>query len=301
MKYTFVTVAHATDRGLLTLQARSMALYCPPDLVHEILIIENFDPGAAVDWRPSLAAEYGKLAERLRFVDGDAVCQIEGHHAGWWKQQVLKLAAVRAVTSPRYLVLDAKNHLFRPLDLAFLQAEDGRPKLNGYGFEHHSLKDALIRTLAYFGVDAAPFIPHFTRTSTPYLMLSEVCRDLIRYVEQREGGPFAEAFLARRLTEFFAYAGYLQAQGRLQSTYAMTQPYCAQIWGFSSGLHGVRDALSKAADPKGGPFLAVHRLALLEMEMPARRLLAAFWQAAGLFPSIDAGVRFSVDPNGAAG
>jgi len=291
MKYAFVTIAHAVDFGLLELQARSMAKYCPRHLVHEILIVENFDPGAAVDWRYPLLHAYGRLAGMVRFIDPLTIAPPMEQHGGWWRQQVLKIAVAKVVTAERYLVLDAKNHLFRPLDVGFLEGPDGRPKLNGYGFEKHSLKDALIRTLGYFDIEAAPFIAHFTRTSTPYLMLPEVCREIIAYVEKRDGKPFAEIFFDKRLTEFFLYAGYLQSQGRLQSTYDMSQPYCAQIWGFSASEDGVREALGRAAQAGAGPFLAVHRDALKLMARPARRLLAEFWCASGLFASLADAVR----------
>lgn len=297
MKYTFLTVAHAADRGLLTLQARSMALYCPLDLVHEILIVENFDAGAEAHWRHRLLEAYGPLAKRVQFVASADVCAIAPRHGGWWRQQVLKLCAARVIASPRYLVLDAKNHLFRPLTRDFLETHDGRPKLNGYGFENHSLKDALIRTLTYLEVDPAPFVPHFTRTSTPFLMLTDVSRKLVAYVEERERKPFAEAFLELRLTEFFLYSGYLERCGLLSASYEMSQPFCAQIWGHSASLDGVREALGKASEPKGGPFLAVHRLALEAMEMPARRTLGAFWAKAGLFPLVSAGIAATTDPN----
>lgn len=297
MTYSILTVAHGVDHGLLTLQARSLALYCPADLVHEIVVIENFDAGQTLDWRKPLLLEYGRLASKVRFIPAAEVGPIPPGHGGWWVQQILKITAARVISSPRYLVLDAKNHLTRPLDLSFLETATGVPKLNGYGFEHHSLRDALIRALVYFEIEPEPFVRHFARTSTPYLMLTEVCRDLIRYVETREGVPFGEAFLGRRLTEFFLYAGFLQAQGRLQTTYSMTQPFCPQIWGFSSGLHGVNEALTKARDPASGPFLAVHRLALTEMQMPARAALADFWQEVKLFPTLQAGILFSLYPN----
>ena len=295
--HSFVTIAHATDFGLLRLQARSMALYCPAKLAGEILIVENFDPGKEMDWRPALLDAYGPLAPAVRFLPAAAVSPVRATHAGWWKQQVLKLAVASVVTCDAYLVLDAKNHLFKPLTLDFLRASDGRPRLNGYGFEHHSLKDALIRTLAYLGVDATPFISHFTRTSTPFLMLRSVAREIVWFVAAREGKPFAEAFLERRLTEFFLYAGYLQMQGKLQSTYDMGQPYCAQIWGFSANEAGCREAIGKASEPKAGPFLAVHRAALEGMDDAARRIVAAFWLATGLFETVEAGVQFSLAPN----
>jgi hypothetical protein len=285
-RYAFITVAHAADFGLLALQARSMACFCPLDLVHEILIVENFDAGAAMDWRGELLAAYGPLAPVVWFVDAATIAPMEARHGGWWRQQVLKLTAARVVTAERYLVLDAKNHLFRPLTRDFLETPAGQPRLNGYGFEKHSLKDALIRTLGYFSIDATPFIAHFTRTSTPFLMLTAVALEIVAYVEAREHRPFAEAFLDRRLTEFFLYAAYLQSRGLLASTYSMSQPFCAQIWEYSATEAGVREALGRAAEPKGGPFLAVHPRALHVMGEPARGLLAAFWQAAGLFATI---------------
>jgi hypothetical protein len=284
--YAFVTIGHAADFGLLELQARSMALYCPPALVHEILIVENFDAQTAIYWRPALLKAYGPLAHLVWFVDQATLAPMEARHGGWWRQQVLKLAVARVVTAERYLVLDCKNHLFRPLEASFLETPAGQPKLNGYGFEKHSLRDALIRTLGYFAIDAAPFISHFTRTSTPFLMLTAVALEVVAYVEQREKRPFAEAFLDLRLTEFFLYSAYLQSKGRLQSTYSMTQPFCAQIWEFSAIEAGVREALGRAAEIKGGPFIAVHPRALKAMGEPARRLVAEFWHAAGLFPSV---------------
>jgi hypothetical protein len=296
--YTILTVAHATDYGLLELQARSLALYCPPQLVHEILIIENFDPGAAVDWRPTLLAAYGPLAPKVRFLGADTVCAMPQAVGGWWGQQAIKLAASRVVAAERYLILDAKNHCFRRLTRDFLETPDtGKPRLNGYGFEHHSLKDALIRTLGYYGIDATPFIPRFTRTSTPFLMLKSVAAEVVAYVEKREGKPFAEAFLDRKLTEFFAYSGYLQMRDKLQSTYSMDQPYCAQIWGYSANPTGCREAIARAVDPGGAPFLSVHRAALTEMNDEARRIVAEFWHTAKLFKSVEAGISFSKSPN----
>jgi hypothetical protein len=44
-RYSFVTVAHAGDYGLLCLQARSMKRYIDRDLCREIIVIENPQPG----------------------------------------------------------------------------------------------------------------------------------------------------------------------------------------------------------------------------------------------------------------
>jgi hypothetical protein len=296
-KYTFVTVSHAVDYGLLKLQARSMGLYCPPSLVHEILIVENFDPGASMNWRPAILAEYGPLAGLVRFVVGNDIAPMPASSPGWWKQQALKISVSNVVTSERYVVLDAKNQLVQPLTAGFLETASGQPRLNGYSFVDHPLKDALIRTLGYLAVDPTPHIQKFTRTSTPFTMLTARSKEIVAYVEAREGKAFGQAFLDNKLTEFFLFSGFLQLQGALQTTYDMTQPHCAQIWGFSGTEAGCQDVITRASNPAGCPFIAVHRVALKEMDVLPRVMVCEFWCDRGLFATVEDSVRFSLTPN----
>ena len=250
-------------------------MFCPASLVNELLIVENFDDGAAIDWRQDLLEEYGSLAQAVRFVAAADIAEMPLSAGGWWRQQVCKIAVSRTVRSERYVVLNSKNLLMRGLTVDFLRSTTGKPRLNGSSFEKHPLRDALIRTLAYLGVDATPFIPHFARTSTPYTMLTSVARQIVETIEAQEGKPFGQVFLDNKLTEFFLYSGFLAKQGILWSTYDMTQPRCAQIWGHDAKNENLaQNVAQRGIAPDGCPFIAVHRRALIDFDVIPRVIIA---------------------------
>ena len=68
-KYTFVTVAHEEDWRMLGLQARSMDVHLPQELVTEIILIENSSPVPPPGFRDALRRNYGKLARKVRFLE----------------------------------------------------------------------------------------------------------------------------------------------------------------------------------------------------------------------------------------
>lgn len=296
-KYTFVTVAHGIDHGQLRLQAQSMALYCPVDLVASILIVENFDAGAAVDWQAGLIALYGPLGKLVSFVSAQDLAAMPLSIGGWWRQQSAKLAVASKVATDRYVVLDAKNQLVFPLTRAFLEASDGRPKLNGYGFTDHPLRDALQRTLTYLDVDPGPAVASFSRTSTPFVMITAEAQAAQAFVEQKSGASFGQTFLDARLTEFFLYAGFLERTKRLRTLYDFSQPHCAQIWGHSADEASCAKAVAQVSVAGACPFLAVHRVALANMDVIPRVIVGEFWMQRGLFKSVQDAVRFTITPN----
>jgi len=123
--YTFVTVVYEKEYEFLALQARSMRKYCPRALVFAIIVIDNGRKPLRPSLRDRLLAEYGDLAERVRFVRATEI-SANLVRSGWWNQQVLKLLVARLVQSERYVILDAKNHLVFDLKADFLESKDGR-------------------------------------------------------------------------------------------------------------------------------------------------------------------------------
>jgi hypothetical protein len=167
--------------------------------------------------------------------------------AAGWTQQVLKIKVAEVIPSELYVLLDAKNHLISELGRDFLETAAGLPRINGHSFiEHQSMRDFLERTLAYLGVDPVPHLNWFPRTHTPFTMLTSEARDLVRYLEDREGKPFASVVLERELTEFFLYSGFLVSKGILKSAYDFTQPQCAQLWGETVNEAGCAEEIRKA-------------------------------------------------------
>jgi hypothetical protein len=295
-RYTFVTVGYDGETGLLRLQARSMRLYCPPNLVDQIIIVDNSEPAASNRWRADLLHQYGSLAQLVRFIPGADLAEMPSGAAGWWTQQVLKIKVAEVVRSERYVLLDAKNHLVKQLGRGFLETADGLPRVSGLTYVGHEMRDFLERALAYFGIDSAPHLDWFTRTGTPFTILTSEARELLRYVEDREGKPFASALLQKQLTEFFLYSAFLQSKGTLKTLYDLTQPCCIQIWGHTANESDCAAAI-REAESADRPFMSVHRNAIANMNEKGRAVVAEFWRARGLFPSVMDAIRFLRDPN----
>jgi hypothetical protein len=295
-RYTFVTVGFEGDAGLLHLQARSMRLYCPPELIEEIIIIDNSSPGSKREWQSKLLNQYGYLASFVRIVPAANIAAMSNDVHGWFTQQVLKIEVSSIVRSERYVILDAKDHLVSRLEREFLETPEDQPRTNGHSYANHSLQEYLERTLEYLGLDPLAEINWFPHTDTPFTILRDEARDLVRHVEQKEVKPFASVFLERGLTEFFMYAGFLVSKGTLRQHYDITQPHTPHIWPERASAQDCADAIRKA-DQSGSPFMTVHRRAFAKMDAKGQTLMAEFWHKRGLFASAKDGLRFLRDPN----
>jgi hypothetical protein len=294
-RYSFVTVRFEGDAGLLDLQARSMRQYCPRDLVDEIIIVDNSCQGST-RWQGGLLRQYGDLADRVQFIPAAVIAAIPKEANGWFSQQVLKIKVAEIVRSDRYVLLDAKNHLVSPLGREFLESSTGQPRTNGYPYGDQPMLEYLERTLQYLGLDPQAHVSWFTRTTTPFILLAGEARELVEYIEEREGRSFAAAFLDRGLSEFFLYAGFLELKGTLREIYDITQPHEPQVWPDKANGQGCAEVIRKA-EKAISPFMTVHRKAIARMDGQGQRLIAEFWFSRGLFASTKDGIRFLMDPN----
>ena len=283
MPYTFVTVAHADDGWLLRLQARSMRLYLAPLLVDEIVVVENFDTGRPLAWRDQLLIEYGHLANRVRFVPSELLGALPPA-AGWWTQQALKLLVCRIVASGRYVVLDAKNHLVRPLRGSFLEGTDGRMLARRYDYRLHPLRHFLERTLLFCRVPAEAHLGWFMQAGTPFTIDRTDAQKAIDLVETSTGKRFAEGFINARITEFFLLAASLVRRGMLEDRYDFSQIACPVVWGGMAETAAMLSAIQQAQDGCA-PIFAVHRRVIPKLDEISRGILGRFWVRHGLFGS----------------
>ncbi len=296
LRYSFVTIGFEGDAGLLRLQARSMRLYCSPQLIEEIIIVDNSSPASKKKWQGELLYQYGDLARFVRIVPASDIADMGTEAHGWFTQQVLKIEVAAIVRSERYVILDAKNHLIAPLGREFLETPTGRPRMSGKPYIDHPMQEYLDRTLTYLHLDPQEHDSWFTRTDTPFTMLTREALELVREVEHKEGNAFASVFLQRKLSEFFLYAGFLVSKGTLWQIYERTQVNEPQVWPGNAGEEGCAKAIQQA-DQSGFPFMTIHRQALAKLDKKSRRLMAEFWHKRSLFASARAGLRFLRDPN----
>jgi hypothetical protein len=281
-KYTFVTVVFGGDVELMSLQARSMDKYCPESLVEEILVIDNFTGEKPRGWLERTKSDYGKLWKKVRIIKASDITPSNG--AGWWTQQALKLAVAKHVRSDRYVVLDAKNHLVKPLTHDFLEASGGKAKMNGYGYSNHPLQKYLLACCKYVGIDSKGPLSKFVRTSTPFTILTAPAKSVVAALEHKEKTNLLGAMTKNNLTEFFIYAAMLQHQGTLDEVYDWSQQFTADIWPHQGPDDNmVKKAIKVSLENSHGPFMAVHRGALKAMTPVGKKALAEFWVSRGLF------------------
>lgn len=291
---SFVTVVFEAEFALLHLQARSMAVFVPRDLVREIVVIDNSARGMPADVRDGVMAGYGALAPLVRILRARDISRVPST-TGWRSQQVLKLCVAELLDGDRYVVLDAKNHFVRTLEPSFFTAADGRLRAVFYSYSTHTLRGDLEHVLRYLGLDPADHVEHFTATVTPFALDATVVTAMIRGIEERSGNDFAREFVANDLLEFFLYAGWIVAGGRsLEDVYDSDQVYCPIVWLDAAHLAGVQDAV-RTAEERQTPLFAVHRRALAKLDRDSSAAIAEFWVRSRLFPSTEEAGRFIGD------
>lgn len=295
-RYTFVTVCFERDIGLLQLQARSMRMFCPADLIGEIIIVDN-STLASVGWQDKVLHQYGDLARFVRVLSAGQIVELPPGTDGWYTQQILKVKVAAFVRTDRFVLLDSKDHLVRNIDRQFLETASGNPRTNGYSYADQPMREFLERTLIYLGLDVSMHVKWFTRTTTPFIMLRDEATKMVEYIERRESKAFANVFLEKGLSEFFLYSGYLALQQKLFEVYDITQPNGPTVWVDNADEAGCRDIIGKVERSRS-PFMAVHRKAIAKMKSSGRKVIAEYWHELNMFPTMKDGVRFLQDPNG---
>ena len=279
---TVVTVVFRAELALLRLQARSLAALLDADMVDEVVVIDNSWPRLGRRARARITQDYGRLADRVRFLLPGELAVLPTT-TGWRSQQILKLVVARHVRSDRYLLLDAKNHLIRPATAADLQAADGRARGATHSYVNHPLRPQLEHTLTYLGLDPAPLIRDFPPTATPFVMDTVLVRRMLDDVESRSGRTFAEEFERAGLMEFFLYSGWLRRNGighaALYDGSALESP---TVWPRLADRAGVVGCIDEAM-AHDAAFFAVHRSSLNRLDGPAVDALAQLWTSRGIF------------------
>lgn len=261
-----------------------MRMYLDPQIVGEILVIENCDPMVAPFWRDAALKEYGPLAGLVRFIQASFFGPIPPA-AGWWTQQVLKILVARTVGFPRYVVLDTKSHLVGTLGRSFLESPDGKMSTRRYGYHGHPLQKALGKALEYCDVPVGNHVDLFLPTAPPFTMDTASVLEVIAFVERKEGKTFAEAFIARELTEFFLYAARLVKLAQIENLYSFGQVPCPVVWENSAEPLPLLSVI-READERLAPVFALHRRAIPKLDALSREIIAQFWVRRGLFSSV---------------
>jgi hypothetical protein len=210
------------NAGLVQILMRSLEAAGAVDVLDTILVV--VPPNEVADARAHLApwAHLGVVVENEETLIPELRTFARVH--GWRKQQVIKLAAVRALDSPFLLTFDPDVFCVKPMRFEELVV-DGR-----------ALLDTFIRTgrpqwwrasAALLGVP--PNLDRPGISVTPALLVADVVRDMLRTLEERWERPWVDVLLRDHLgwwrpywppsrkrqtwSEYSLYFLYAEAQG----------------------------------------------------------------------------------------
>ena len=294
MRYTFVTVVYELELGLLELQAKSFELYLPRDLVYEIIVINNSPKSLSPNMQEQLISAYGHHADSVRILNIHEFASIP-LVGGWRSQQIAKLKIANLVTTPRYVVLDAKMVLLHPLSRDFLEAPDGRALAKIESFADHKMRPALEKALIYMRLDIKEHVSGFMDTLVPFVFYTKLVQEMILDIESRCRRSFETEFVRYELTEFFLYGAWLVASGRqLEALYSFNMRYTLHIFRSACEQKNLVSAIERI-NALRDPFFSIHRDALIQFGIGRKLLIAEFWASKGIFESERAGIEFFDD------
>jgi Family of unknown function (DUF6492) len=286
-KYSLVTVVYELEFDLLALQARSVQRYCPENMIGSIIVIDNFLHPLPRNKKLRLIAEYGPLAKFVRILRAEEIARIP-ETKGWTAQQILKLMVATHVETERYVILDAKNHFVFSLTPEFLEAPDGRARINVYGYESHALCGHLVNVLSYLGIYSDDCLKRFTTSATPFVMYTDIVRKLVHDISEKEHAQFETVFVRNRLTEFFLYTGYIMQSGiSVRTLYDFNQVFCPVVWPEIADEKGCTSAITRSTE-RQAPLFGLHRRAIASFGKRERNLVAEFLFNRNLFETKEA-------------
>ena len=286
-RYSLVTVVYEPEFDLLALQARSIQCFCPENMIDSIIVIDNSFRPLPRDKKLRLIAEYGSFAKFVRILRAEEIAGIP-ETKGWTAQQILKLMVAAHVQTERYVVLDAKNHFVRSLTPEFLEAPDGRARINVYSYENHPLRGHLVSVLSYLGIYSDDYLRRFTTCATPFVMYTDIVRRLVHDIGEKDHARFETVFVRNQLTEFFLYTGYIIKSGvSVGALYDFHQPFCPVVWPETADEKGCTSAIAHSSESRT-PLFGIHRRAIVTFGKRERDLIAEFWFNRNLFETKEA-------------
>ena len=312
---SLVTVVHRGELPLLRLQARSLARHAAPEDVAEVLVcVNDSEERAVLRDVEGMRDAWGLHAGKLRAVGGRHLFRgrtgAAGEerrrwaaklwrrrtssrsfgpsgwhgHEGWWMQQAFKLAATRALTGGRVLILDAKNVLLGPLDPAAYFAPDGRARAYLIARADHLHREWLGWTFAALGLpgDPAAAAP-LTSYRTPFAVRRDDLRAALDWMERRTGQDVETHFSAGwpRCTEFMLLNAWAAAERRgVEAVFSPGLPEPASLHAEADReeIDGLLDGMDGGALTLPG----LHVVALARIGPKRRRRLAGILARAGV-------------------
>lgn len=235
----FVTIVfyNPVELALLKLQAYSFK-FVDPTIINTIYVIYN-DTDTN---KEAFLKEFEKIKKfypKRLIVEVVTLDQLKlnFNHSSWFNQQITKLEISRLISSEYYVLLDSKNHFVREIYLSDF-IDEGKPIL--FVDDPGSMINYYQNCLTYYGiyqVSESPSTKKFL-TTTPYIIKTQDCREMINHIETKEKIVFSEFFKNNpgKYTEFYLYSTYLLFSDKIKN-YVLKPMASISIFGSDPKIH----------------------------------------------------------------
>lgn len=200
-----VTVVYRPEMPFLELQAKSIETYFEDSFVNSITVVVNDDDSVCDLIDKSWWGKYKHIVTIVPYSVYRYTCRIDG----WENQQLCKLLSVSRCSMPWAMVLDAKTLFVKPCtqELMFSQNKVNAKPIEIFP-EFVEAKES-IENLFNIKFDKA-----VGPGGVPFMMNTQVTRDMINYIESEFETDFIDFFQTKcrypyLITEFYLYSGYV--------------------------------------------------------------------------------------------
>ena len=276
-----VSVFCRRDLRLQLLQASSIARHFERSTFGRAVLVWNEPSALPLDLREELTARLADYPFELRTASDFGVTPDEIALDGWTTQQALKLLAAREVSTDRYLVLDAKNHFVHPSSSSDFVATNGRAIA---ALRNLGASPSYRYCLGYVGLPPGAHEVGIAN-ETPFTLHTEVVRDLISALEEREGRPLCRVFFAHqhKMSEFLIYQAHFLAKGvALKDLYESGTAIGETLWVTTARDARAFDRSMQRLESAQAKLAALHWIAARALDADQRARVCALWLDAQL-------------------
>ena len=217
--FDFVSIIfyNKTEINLLKIQLFSF-MFVDINIINNIYILFN----DSKDKNEQFKTEYltciknyvpSHLIDKIKIIYiTDLICLEEKYLTDWFTQQFAKIYISKIINSKYYIMLDSKNIFIKNIDISYFIVND---KIKMYYSTHN---DALLNYYSncfnYFDIkNMSSFKPYkhplYIQTTTPFIFITQECKNMIEFIENKENTNLYTFFLTHKYTEFFLYFAWL--------------------------------------------------------------------------------------------
>jgi hypothetical protein len=222
--FDFVSIIfyNKTEINLLKIQLFSF-MFVDINIINNIYILFNDSKDKNEQFEKEYLTSIKKyipthLIEKIKIIYiTDLICLDKPYVTNWFTQQFAKIYISKIINSKYYIMLDSKNIFIKNIDISYFIVDD---KLKMYYSTHcDALLNYYSNCFNYFNIKNLSFFnpykhPRYIQTTTPFIFITQECKNMIDFIENKENTTLYTFFLTRKYTEFFLYFAWLYFTGK---------------------------------------------------------------------------------------